>query len=244
MTFVGDTSNALADDYAPNALGVTGSVALGFTGLDAYKDIGDIAYGIYNWEWTWSHAGMMAFNIVSLAPVIGAVKNLKYADEVLDGVENTVDTVKLANKCDVPETAGRVARTIDPELAAQQSLTTLQGSIRNGHFLTRHSPMVKLRDLYRRATEGITPEGVRSYKTNSTRFMKYTDMEEAINKAIRSYRASGQTGREEIVIDMLRDVGEGYYKGSGFYGRTRKVVVKFNEFGQPVTAFPRLRKHP
>ncbi len=98
----------MADDYEPNALGIAGSVVWGFTGLDAYKDIGDIAYGIYNWEWTWSHAGMMAFNLVSLAPVIGAAKNLKYADEVLDTVENTADTVKLVNKCDAPNRAARL----------------------------------------------------------------------------------------------------------------------------------------
>lgn len=104
--------------------------------------------------------------------------------------------------------------------------------------------MVKLRDLYRRATQGITPKGVQSFKTNSTRFRKYTDMEEAIDKAIRSYRASGQTGQGSVVINMLRDVGEGYYKGSGIYGPTRVVVVHFNEFGQPVTAFPRLPKLP
>ena len=69
-------------------------------------------------------------------------------------------------------------------------------------------------------------------------------MLEAINKATRAYRASGMKGKAEIVIDMLRDVGEGYYRGTGVYGRTRKVVVKFNEFGQPVTAFPLLPKRP
>ena len=69
-------------------------------------------------------------------------------------------------------------------------------------------------------------------------------MQEAINKAIRSYRASGQTGRGSVVIDMLRDVGEGYYKGSGIYGRARKVIVRFDEFGQPYTAYPLLPKLP
>ena len=43
---------------------------------------------------------------------------------------------------------------------------------------------------------------------------------------------------------MLRDVGKGYYHGTGVYGRTRKVVVKFNEFGQPVTALPPATKTP
>ncbi len=112
----------MADDYEPNALGITGSVVLGFTGLDACKDVGDIAYGIYNWEWTWSHAEMMAFNLVSLAPVIGAAKNLKYADKVLDTVEITVDTVRLIDKCEVPrgglvENAGRVTQSFVEDLS-------------------------------------------------------------------------------------------------------------------------------
>ena len=153
---------------------------------------------------------------------------------------------------DVP--AGQVMRAVAPirgagiaddaaELAAQQSLTALQGSIQSGHFLTRHSPMMKLDDLYQRATQGILPDGTQSFKTNASRFLKYTDMEEAIDKAIRSYRAAGQSG-EPVVIDMLREIGEGYYRTSGIYGRTSKVVVYFDEFGQPITAFPLLPKLP
>ncbi|GIW98761.1 MAG: hypothetical protein KatS3mg111_2094 [Pirellulaceae bacterium] len=158
----------------------------------------------------------------------------KYGDEAAEAGKRVVDNA--------PRGIGAVDEAA--ELAAQQSLTALQGSIRNGHFLTRHSPMVTLDDLYRRATQGILPDGTKSFKTNATRFLRYTDMQEAIDKAIRSYRASGQTGPGSVVIDMLRDVGEGYYKGSGIYGRTRVVVVRFNELGQPYTAFPRLPKLP
>jgi RHS repeat-associated protein len=125
-----------------------------------------------------------------------------------------------------------------PEILAQEYLTNLQGSIRSGHFLSRHSPMIDMDDLYRRATKGILPDGTQSFMTNSTRFFNYTHMKEAIEKATRSYRASGISGRYSVTIDMLEDVGEGYYKKTGEYSRARKVVVRFNEYGQPITAFP------
>ena len=126
------------------------------------------------------------------------------------------------------------------EAAAQRWLTRLQGSIKRGHFLTEHSPLKKLRDLYNRAVYGIKEGGVQSYKTNATRFFKYTDMKEAIGKATRSYKASGGTGQYSVTIDMVRNVGEGYYKTTGVYGVTSKVVVNFNKFGQVYTAFPKL----
>jgi hypothetical protein len=137
---------------------------------------------------------------------------------------------------------GAISRFVNPEIAAQEALTALQGSIQKGHFLTRHSPMIELPDLYRRATTGITPEGIQSYKTNATRFLIYTDMQAAIDRAIRAYRSGSHT--DSAVVDMHRVVGEGYYKGSGVYGRARTVVVHFNEYGQPVSAFPSLPKKP
>jgi len=39
-------------------------------------------------------------------------------------------------------TVRRTAQTLDPEIAAQEALTRLQGNIQGGHFLTRHSPLV------------------------------------------------------------------------------------------------------
>jgi len=139
----------------------------------------------------------------------------------------------------VPSNAARgTAQTLGPEIVAQQALTRLQGKIQGGHFLTRHSPLVSRNDLYRRATQGITPEGVESYTTNATRFLRYTDMQEAIDKAVRSYQVGRYTGGRRIAIDLRRTVGEGYYKDTGTYGTTSKVIVGINQYGQPYTAFP------
>ncbi len=75
LTFGGDYSGAQV-----NAAGTTGSVLFGLTGLDAYKDVCDCAYGIQHWEWSWTHAGNMTLNTIALLPLIGAVKNLKHVD--------------------------------------------------------------------------------------------------------------------------------------------------------------------
>jgi hypothetical protein len=73
---------------------------------------------------------------------------------------------------------------------------------------------------------------------NATRFLSYADMAEAIETAIRSYRATGKSGR--IRIGYSHDIGEGFYAHTGVYGRTRVVVVVLDGQGIPVTAYPRL----
>jgi hypothetical protein len=78
-TFVGDYAGV-----ETNVLGVGGSVALGFTGLDIVKDAADWVYGIQHWENSWSHVGNQLLNTVGLLPVVGMVKNLKHVDELVD----------------------------------------------------------------------------------------------------------------------------------------------------------------
>jgi len=78
-TLVGDYSGA-----ETNVLGVGGSLALGFTGVDIYKDAADWVYGIQHWENSWSHVGNQLLNTVGLLPVVGMVKNFKYVDELVD----------------------------------------------------------------------------------------------------------------------------------------------------------------
>ena len=78
-TFVGEYAGA-----PTNALGVVGSVAFGLTGLDVYKDVADIVHGFHHWEWTRSHVAAQALNLVAVLPLVGAVKNFRYADELMD----------------------------------------------------------------------------------------------------------------------------------------------------------------
>jgi hypothetical protein len=113
-TFIGQWSGA-----ETNALGVAGSIAFGLTGLDFYKDLGDLGHDLYHWDWTWSHARGTAFNAVALLPGIGVVKNLKglkYLDEAADVAKeikvgaNTLDALgdgaKTASRIPFPTKAG------------------------------------------------------------------------------------------------------------------------------------------
>ena len=65
------------DDVA--LLGTAGEVALGIAGFDLPMDIRDITYDLTNWEWSWSHAGQTALDVIAVIPIVGS---LKYADEV------------------------------------------------------------------------------------------------------------------------------------------------------------------
>ena len=96
LTFGGDYSGA-----QPNAAGVGGSVAWGLTGLDVYKDVGDLAYGIQHWEWTWGHAAGMGLNSIALFPVIGAIKNVKHADQIkyVDEIAQSKPLGKTLDNC-------------------------------------------------------------------------------------------------------------------------------------------------
>lgn len=71
-------------------------------------------------------------------------------------------------------------------------------------------------------------------------------MLEAIQKAQASFKADVPSGFKpggySIEIDMLKQVGRGYEKGTGaFRGNITKVKVSLDEFGRPITAYPSLR---
>lgn len=136
------------------------------------------------------------------------------------------------------------------ELAAQRWLTELQGSIpgvrpgqAGAHFLTKHSPARTTGELYKRAVYGFEPDGivlggVYKFKVNATRFFKYSDMKLALEKAMHTYTVTGQTGRAAIPVPFGRTIGEGFYRTTGQYGLSKQVMVYFNEYGLPITAFP------
>jgi hypothetical protein len=84
--FIGEWSGA-----KPNALGVVGSVAFGFTGLDAYKDIGDISHDLYYWEWSYSHAAGFGTNCIGVLPVVGSFKNLKNIPDLAKSADDLVE---------------------------------------------------------------------------------------------------------------------------------------------------------
>ncbi len=126
------------------------------------------------------------------------------------------------------------------EVTAQKALTELQGAIPNGHFLTKHSPMVTLDDLRRRANVGLPNRAGRLVKNDASRFISYVDMQNAVPKATAAYKAAGGT-ENKIEINMLKIIGEGYIKNSTVLTTTTKVVAVFNKFGQLITIYPKLR---
>jgi RHS repeat-associated protein len=59
-------------------LGTIGQIGIGLLGIDLPGDIRDLIGDVYNWEWSWSHAGQTGLDLVGLLPIIGSIK---YADE-------------------------------------------------------------------------------------------------------------------------------------------------------------------
>ena len=135
---------------------------------------------------------------------------------------------------------GASSAAIDAELAAQQTLISMEGEL-GSHFLQKHSPMVKLVDLLRRATTGIPNEVGKFVKADASRFRNYVDMKAVIDKAVAAYSVGGSQGAKNIVITMPKVIGEGYLKNSGVFTTTTKAIVRFNKFGKIYTAYPLLR---
>jgi hypothetical protein len=142
------------------------------------------------------------------------------------------------------------------ELAAQRRLVEMTGNTPYAHYLGKHSPLVSDQALIARATTGLDPwEGiVKTYQkgkkagqpilSDSTRFNSYQDMLESIEKAQRALGARFPNGGipangAMVTMDMLRDVGLGYGKGTGTLktGLTR-VRVHFDQYGQVISGFP------
>jgi len=81
-------------------LGIGGSIGLGFLGIDAPADVRDLTHNLTHWEWTWGHAGETVLNAIGLFPMIGVVKNLKYADETGALLKNADEMGSLAKNAD------------------------------------------------------------------------------------------------------------------------------------------------
>jgi len=82
-------------------LGTAGEIGAGFIpGLGQVQSGRDLINNITNWQWSWGHVGMTALNAVGLIPVIGGLKNIGKADELIKGVEEASKVAKVVDKAE------------------------------------------------------------------------------------------------------------------------------------------------
>lgn len=134
--------------------------------------------------------------------------------------------------------AGRNADFLINERAAAAELKSLEGSIKNAHFVSRHGPETTLAQQQLRAKTGMTPDNKPGRAIDASKWSSYQDMSEAIQKAQILHKKTGQTS---ITVDVGRVIGDGYLKGGVTYAQTTKAVVRFDSSGKPYTAYPKLR---
>lgn len=102
---------ALGDysDKSPTALSFVGNIVASIFDVDLPLDIRDLAYDVQHWG-EGDHFGLnLALDTLAVLPLIGVVKNLKYADDIADGVK---DLGKIADIADTVSDAGKTTDTI------------------------------------------------------------------------------------------------------------------------------------
>lgn len=114
------------DDVTLMGTGV--QVATGIFGVDLPADLRDISADILNWKWTWGHAGQTALDAVGLLPLVGAIKNIDEAVDIIKGTsrvaEVTTDTGKKV-LMRIDDVATDVGKKYGDELADSISDTNI-----------------------------------------------------------------------------------------------------------------------
>ena len=82
-----------------NLGGVLGQVGLGFLGVDVLADIRDLIYDVTHFEVSTGHIVQTLFDVLSMLPVIGALKYMDEAGDVLKGaIKHGDDAAKAVKK--------------------------------------------------------------------------------------------------------------------------------------------------
>lgn len=166
------------------------------------------------------------------------ISNASNAERELALATNSAKADVLALKNASQSPAGRNVDFLINERAAAAELRSLEGSVEDAHFVSRHGPETTLAQQQLRASTGMTPDLVQGRKIDASRWSSYQDMSEAIQKAQTIYNKTGQTS---VTVDLGRTIGDGYLKGGATYSQTTKAVIRFDANGMPYTAYPKLR---
>ena len=150
-----------------NELGDIGSIALGATGCDVYKDVGDLAHDLYNWEWSWRHVGETGMDAVGVLPLFGVLKNFRRAKKVdLDDGLKFIDEAADARRLDAPNSAA-IARKLEAESFISRHAIDMTNapasSARNALGFQRNGPWF-WRQLRNQKPEMFSAENLRRIK--------------------------------------------------------------------------------
>lgn len=190
--------------------------------------------------------------VMSLVGGLGLVKPLTRGADVVGDVTNVVDDVSAVERLSRvalartnngivegerprPPLLGRQLPDPRIEPAAKERVIEADAKF-GGHSAAKHGPDTTLEQQRVRAESGRAPDGTGKRPVNASRFFRWQDLDEAIERSIRQRRPDSRS--EKVPFD--HPIGEGYLKGGVQYRRTKVVRVLFNDRGEPITAFPDL----
>ena len=119
---------------------------------------------------------------------------------------------------------------------------------KNAHTLPKHGKQTTLEQQKLRANEGIEPDGTKSFKTDSSKWLRNVDTADGIQVAKR--RREEMLSRDptlngeniDIPLTFDKPVGKGYLKGSDTLIKSNKALFRFNAKGDLITSYPLLPK--
>ena len=115
---------------------------------------------------------------------------------------------------------------------------------KNAHTLPKHGKQTTLEQQKLRANEGIEPDGTKSYKTDSSKWLRNVDTADGIEVAKRRWEENKHLNPNkdvEITVIFDKPVGEGYLRGTDTLIKTNKAVFRFNKKGDLITSYPKIR---
>ena len=119
---------------------------------------------------------------------------------------------------------------------------------KNAHTLPKHGKQTTREQQLLRANEGIAPDGSVDKKLrDASKWLRHVDTADGIQVAMRrreeKIRLNLHLKNKPLNIDIDFDmpVGEGYLKETNRLIKTNKAIFRFNEKGELITSYPKIR---